>query len=68
MQTIPLTCNKLGVRFGGVRAVEDVDLELRSGEMLAIIGANGREKPRCCAPSWDRDDGRQPIVSGESNL
>jgi len=43
-QTILLTCNKLGVRFGGVRAVEDVDLEVRSGEMLAIIGPNGAGK------------------------
>ncbi len=44
MQTILLTCNKLGVRFGGVRAVEDVDVEVRSGEMLAIIGPNGAGK------------------------
>jgi branched-chain amino acid transport system permease protein len=44
VQTILLTCNKLGVRFGGVRAVEDVDVEVRSGEMLAIIGPNGAGK------------------------
>lgn len=43
-QTILLTCSKLGVRFGGVRAVEDVDVEVRSGEMLAIIGPNGAGK------------------------
>ena len=43
-QSIFLTCNKLGVRFGGVRAVEDVDVEVRSGEMLAIIGPNGAGK------------------------
>ena len=43
-QTVLLTCNKLGVRFGGVRAVEDVDVEVRSGEMLAIIGPNGAGK------------------------
>jgi branched-chain amino acid transport system permease protein len=39
-----LTCHKLSVRFGGVRAVEDVDVEVRSGEMLAIIGPNGAGK------------------------
>jgi branched-chain amino acid transport system permease protein len=44
VQTILLACNKLGVRFGGVRAVEDVDVEVRSGEMLAIIGPNGAGK------------------------
>jgi branched-chain amino acid transport system permease protein len=43
-QRVLLTCNKLGVRFGGVRAVEDVDVEVRSGEMLAIIGPNGAGK------------------------
>ena len=43
-QTILLTCSKLGVRFGGVRAVEGVDVEVRSGEMLAIIGPNGAGK------------------------
>lgn len=43
-QTVLLTCQKLSVRFGGVRAVEDVDVEVRSGEMLAIIGPNGAGK------------------------
>ena len=45
--TVPavlLTCHKLGVRFGGVRAVDDVDVEVRAGEMLAIIGPNGAGK------------------------
>jgi branched-chain amino acid transport system ATP-binding protein/branched-chain amino acid transport system permease protein len=43
-RAVLLTCHKLGVRFGGVRAVEDVDVEVRSGEMLAIIGPNGAGK------------------------
>ena len=43
-QEVLLTCHKLGVRFGGVRAVEGVDVEVRSGEMLAIIGPNGAGK------------------------
>ena len=43
-QAILLTCHKLGVRFGGVRAVQDVNVEVRSGEMLAIIGPNGAGK------------------------
>ena len=42
--SVLLTCHKLGVRFGGVRAVEDVDVEVRAGEMLAIIGPNGAGK------------------------
>ena len=43
-QAVLLTCHKLGVRFGGVRAVDDVDVEVRAGEMLAIIGPNGAGK------------------------
>ncbi|MDE1936111.1 branched-chain amino acid ABC transporter ATP-binding protein/permease [Bradyrhizobium sp.] len=43
-QEVLLTCHKLGVRFGGVRALEGVDVEVRSGEMLAIIGPNGAGK------------------------
>ncbi|WP_298228058.1 branched-chain amino acid ABC transporter ATP-binding protein/permease [Gryllotalpicola sp.] len=31
-------------RFGGVTAVNDVDLEIRSGEVLAVIGPNGAGK------------------------
>lgn len=43
-QVVVLTCHELGVRFGGVRAVQDVNVEVRSGEMLAIIGPNGAGK------------------------
>lgn len=41
---IALSCRGLGIRFGGVTAVDNVDLEARSGEMLAIIGPNGAGK------------------------
>ena len=34
----------IGKRFGGVTALEDVDLELRAGEVLAIVGDNGAGK------------------------
>jgi branched-chain amino acid transport system ATP-binding protein len=30
--------------FGGVRAVEDVSIELRRGEIVSIIGPNGPAK------------------------
>lgn len=39
-----LECSGLGVRFGGLVAVSDVDLVARSCEMLAIIGPNGAGK------------------------
>jgi ABC-type branched-subunit amino acid transport system ATPase component/ABC-type branched-subunit amino acid transport system permease subunit len=34
----------VGKVFGGVRAVDNVDLELRSGEVLGMIGPNGAGK------------------------
>jgi sulfate-transporting ATPase len=39
-----LSCEGIGVRFGGVRALRDVSLEVRSGEVLGVIGANGAGK------------------------
>jgi ABC-type branched-subunit amino acid transport system ATPase component len=34
----------LGVHFGGVRAVDDVSLEIESGRILGLIGPNGAGK------------------------
>jgi branched-chain amino acid transport system permease protein len=39
-----LDCRKLGIRFGGLVAVQDVDLIAHSHELLAIIGPNGAGK------------------------
>jgi branched-chain amino acid transport system ATP-binding protein len=39
-----LTARGLSVTFGGVRAVDHVDLDVASGEILGIIGANGAGK------------------------
>lgn len=43
-QTVILECRKLYKHFGGVVAVNEVDLEVRRGELLAIIGDNGAGK------------------------
>ncbi len=45
MNTSPLlVCKGLGKRFGGLVAVDGIDLEVNSGEILGVIGPNGAGK------------------------
>ncbi len=39
-----LELSGVGLSFGGIRALDDVDLHLDSGELLAVIGPNGAGK------------------------
>jgi branched-chain amino acid transport system ATP-binding protein len=41
---VQLAVNGVSKRFGGVRAVEDVSIAIRSGEIVSIIGPNGAGK------------------------
>ena len=39
-----LSMQRMSKHFGGVRALDEVDLEARSGEVLALVGENGAGK------------------------
>ncbi len=42
--TLSLSARKVVKRYGGVVALSDANLDIRSGEVLALIGANGSGK------------------------
>jgi branched-chain amino acid transport system ATP-binding protein len=41
---VVLECREVTKRFGGIRAVDGVDIELRKGQILGLIGQNGAGK------------------------
>jgi branched-chain amino acid transport system ATP-binding protein len=44
MSEVILRAEKVNVRFGGLRALSDLDVEVRRGEVLGIVGPNGAGK------------------------
>jgi branched-chain amino acid transport system ATP-binding protein len=58
---VVLSCTGVTKRFGGVTAVDHVDLELREGQILGLIGQNGAGKTTLfdCVSGFLRvDEGR----------
>jgi ABC-type branched-subunit amino acid transport system ATPase component len=53
--------------FGGIRAVDEVNIELRRGEILGLIGPNGSGKTTLmdCISGFLEIDGGRIIVNGE---
>ena len=57
-----LTVSGLGVSYGRLRALEDVNLSVRTGELVALAGENGAGKTTLVAAAspgrWSRPAGR----------
>ena len=66
MQADPpiLAVERISKQFGGVRAVNDVSLEVRQGEILGLIGPNGAGK----TTTFNLVSGRFSLTSGEVRL
>jgi branched-chain amino acid transport system ATP-binding protein len=55
-----LSVNSLCKNFGGVKALDQVNFEVRAGEILALIGPNGAGKTTC----FNMINGIMPPTSG----
>ena len=61
---ILLSCRGIVKRFGGIHAVDEVDLDLHQGEILGLIGQNGAGKTTL----FDCISGFLPIDAGTVEL
>jgi ABC-type branched-subunit amino acid transport system ATPase component len=59
-----LSVNSLSKNFGGVKALDEVNFEVRTGEILALIGPNGAGKTTC----FNMINGIVPPTSGSITL
>ncbi|MCO5164131.1 MAG: ABC transporter ATP-binding protein [Mesorhizobium sp.] len=64
VETPLLTVERIAKQFGGVRAVNDVSLFVREGEILGLIGPNGAGK----TTTFNLISGRFPLTAGDVHL
>ena len=64
---VVLECVGVTKRFGGIVAVDNVDLQLRQGQILGLIGQNGAGKTTLfdCVSGFHRVDGGRIWFEGE---
>ena len=64
---VVLECASVSKRFGGITAVDEVDLQLREGQILGLIGQNGAGKTTLfdCVSGFLRVDGGRIRLRGE---
>ena len=64
---IILECASVTKRFGGITAVDEVDLQLREGQILGLIGQNGAGKTTLfdCVSGFLRVDGGRIRLRGQ---
>lgn len=44
MSDIVLKTENLGISFGGLKAVQDLNLEIKKGQLYGLVGPNGAGK------------------------
>jgi ABC-type branched-subunit amino acid transport system ATPase component len=62
-----LQAESIGVRYGGVRALDDVSIEVRDGEILGLIGPNGAGKTTLfeCIAGFNRPVTGRIVFAGD---
>ena len=45
-----LRVENLNVYYGMIHAIKDISLEVKKGEIVSLVGANGAGKPQHCRP------------------
>lgn len=68
MNEVIVSMSKISKSFPGVRALDEVNFELRSGEVMALLGENGAGKStlmKILSGVYTRDSGRMEIFGKE---
>ncbi|NTW86663.1 MAG: ATP-binding cassette domain-containing protein, partial [Holophagaceae bacterium] len=44
VETLPVACRQVGVRYGRTQAVEEATFQVEQGQVYALLGRNGSGK------------------------